>query len=67
MARLAKDTGAAFGILAPLATHAQLRQRILARNASGHDASDATPEVLARQMQQIEPLDANELLSVVAS
>jgi hypothetical protein len=66
-ARLAKDTGAAFGILAPLATPAQLRERIRARNASGHDASEATLEVLAQQMQQIEPLDADERLSVVAS
>ncbi len=65
-AKLAKDTGAAFSILAPVATPAQLRERILARSAGGQDASEATLEVLARQMQTVEPLDADELLSVVA-
>ena len=57
---LARDTGAAFGILAPQATPTQLRQRIQARTALGHDASEATLEVLAQQMRVIEPLAADE-------
>lgn len=58
---LARDTGAAFAILAPQATPAQLRTRILARNALGHDASEATLEVLAQQMQAMEALAADEI------
>jgi len=57
---LARDAGAAFSILAPLATPAQLRERIQARSALGHDASEATLEVLAQQIQTIEPLAADE-------
>jgi len=62
---LAQDTGAAFGILAPQATPAQLRERILARGALGLDASEATLAVLAQQMQAIEPLGPDELACVV--
>ena len=58
---LARDTGAAFGILAPQATPEQLRDRIQARMALGNDASDATLNVLTQQMHAIEPLEANEL------
>ncbi|MDD5335692.1 MAG: AAA family ATPase [Rhodoferax sp.] len=58
--QLAAQTGAAFGILAPPATPAQLRERILARAALGHDASEATLEVLAQQVQTLEPLTADE-------
>ena len=58
---LAKDIGVAFGILAPQATPAQLQERIEARNALGRDASDATLDVLAQQMQTLEPLDAKEM------
>jgi hypothetical protein len=57
---LARDTGAAFGILAPQATPAQLRERIQARAALGEDASEATLDVLAQQMKEIEPLAADE-------
>jgi len=57
---LARDAGAAFSILAPLATPAQLRERIQTRSALGHDASEATLEVLAQQIQTIEPLAADE-------
>ncbi len=63
--KLAKDTGAAFGILAPMATPAQLRERILARNAGGRDASEATLEVLARQIRAVEPLASDEEMSVM--
>ncbi|MDO9196416.1 bifunctional aminoglycoside phosphotransferase/ATP-binding protein [Rhodoferax sp.] len=57
---LARDAGAAFGILAPQATPAQLRERILARSAIGRDASEATLEVLAQQMRTVEPLGTDE-------
>ncbi len=59
-AQLAKDSGAAFSILAPRATPAQLRERILARQALGSDASEATLQVLAQQMSSIESLTAEE-------
>jgi predicted kinase len=57
---LAQEMGADFSILAPQATPEQLRERILARSALGHDASEATLEVLARQMQELEPLQFDE-------
>jgi aminoglycoside phosphotransferase family enzyme/predicted kinase len=58
--RLARDLGADFAILAPTATPELLRERILARTALGHDASEATLEVLAQQMLVLEPLEAGE-------
>jgi predicted kinase len=57
---LAKKMNAAFGILAPQASAAELRTRIVARLAQGDDASEATLEVLAQQMTSIEPLNAAE-------
>lgn len=63
--KLAQDNGAAFSIMAPVATHAQLRERILARSALGSDASEATLQVLERQMQAIEPLAPDEGLTVL--
>ena len=51
-----------FAILAPQATPAQLRQRVQARSALGQDASDATLEVLEQQLQELEPLAADEPL-----
>lgn len=57
---LAIKMNAAFGILAPQASAAELRTRILARLAQGHDASEATLEVLAQQMTTIESLNATE-------
>jgi predicted kinase len=57
---LALDLGVAFSILAPSATPAELRHRIQERAQQGHDASEATLEVLAQQMQMIEPLEADE-------
>lgn len=57
---LAHATGAAFSILAPLATPDQLRERIQARHALGRDASEATLDVLAQQMNTLEPLAAEE-------
>lgn len=57
---LAKDLSLPFGILAPQATPEQLRARIQARQALGHDASEATLAVLERQMRTLEPLAADE-------
>jgi predicted kinase len=57
---LAARTGAAFSILAPQATTAQLRERIVARQEQGRDASEATLDVLALQMKLIEPLAPEE-------
>ena len=59
--QLARDCGAVFGILAPQATPAQLRQRIEARSALGQDASEATLAVLAQQLNELEPLTVDEL------
>ena len=57
---LAVELGASFVILAPQATPEQLRARILARNAQGTDASEATLAVLAQQLREVEPLGADE-------
>ena len=57
---LAQRAGAAFSILAPQASVEQLRERILARQLQGQDASEATLAVLARQLRVIEPLAPEE-------
>jgi len=62
---LAQELGVGFGILAPQASPAQLRERIAVRQALGRDASEATLEVLAQQMQDLEPLTADELACVL--
>ncbi|MBU0589609.1 MAG: AAA family ATPase [Gammaproteobacteria bacterium] len=59
-ARLALELGVDFFILAPQASPAQLRARILARQAQGHDASEANLEVLERQMVSVQPLSDQE-------
>jgi len=56
---LAARHGAAFAILAPQASAAELARRVEARRGSG-DASEATREVLERQLAWLEPLDADE-------
>ncbi len=61
---LAQAQGAHFGIIAPQATPEQLRQRIVARNAQGSDASEATLAVLEQQLRSVEPLTAEELTQV---
>ena len=58
---LANKLGAKFHILAPNASPAELRERILNRLKKGHDASEATIEVLEHQMATFEPLDKDEL------
>ena len=57
---LALDAGATFEILAPQATPAQLRERILARSALGRDASEATLDVLTQQLRTLETLQPDE-------
>ena len=59
-AGLARARGCPFHILAPEATVGVLRQRIAARQAAGNDPSEATLEVLERQLQWIEPLGPDE-------
>lgn len=49
-----------FAILAPQADVVLLRERILARQRAGQDASEATLAVLDRQLQRIEPLGDDE-------
>lgn len=58
---LAERSGVAFFIVAPQATLAQLRARVVNRRAKAHDASEATLAVLDRQLAQVEPLCADEL------
>jgi aminoglycoside phosphotransferase family enzyme/predicted kinase len=57
---LAAHHTAAFSILAPQATVEQLRERILARQTQRKDASEATLDVLTRQLRAIEPLGPQE-------
>ncbi len=57
---LARQHGASFAILAPQAENEVLRQRICDRQRAGTDASEATVEVLERQLQWIEPLGGDE-------
>jgi aminoglycoside phosphotransferase family enzyme/predicted kinase len=59
-AALAREQGCPFAILAPQAPVEVLRQRIEARQQTGRDPSEATPAVLERQQQWIEPLGADE-------
>ncbi|OIN94076.1 MAG: hypothetical protein AUJ20_01865 [Comamonadaceae bacterium CG1_02_60_18] len=63
---LAHERGAQFGILAPQASPEQLRARIQARQVLGRDASEATLEVLAQQMRQLEPLTDDEKRMLVS-
>lgn len=57
---LAAAVGAPYAILAPNAPMQTLGERILARGAIGHDASEATLEVLEQQVLALEPLSAAE-------
>ncbi len=57
---LANQAGVDFFILAPQADADTLKKRIRARLANAHDASEATVEVLAKQLNTLEPLDASE-------
>jgi len=57
---LAAETGAKFCILAPQSSVDELRKRITKRLNKGQDASEATLEVLEKQISVIEPLDDYE-------
>lgn len=57
---LATQEEVAFFIVAPQAKPAVLRARVRGRLAKRRDASEATLEVLARQLGRIEPLRASE-------
>jgi hypothetical protein len=62
---LAAEQNARFAIMAPQARPEQLRARILARNAQGTDASEATLAVLAHQRDELEPLTGDEKVFVL--
>jgi len=62
---LAREQGAAFAIAACEAPERVLGERILARARAGGDASEATLEVLARQLAAAEPLAGEELTFAV--
>jgi len=56
MLQLANRTGVGFALLECVASPERMRERLLNREAEGQDASDATPEVLLRQMAFAEPV-----------
>lgn len=60
MRAVAARHGAAFHLLVCQAPLSVLQARVAARQAAGHDASDATPEVLVRQQQWAEWPGADE-------
>jgi aminoglycoside phosphotransferase family enzyme/predicted kinase len=64
-AALAQGSGVPFHILACEAPVEVLRERIVRRQASGNDASEATVEVLEKQLGWLETLDAHERASCV--
>lgn len=61
-AELARSLDCPFHILATEAPLAVLRERIRRRQAQGRDASEATVEVLERQLDWLEPLEEAERL-----
>lgn len=58
--RLAKELQLPFTVLHCEAGEDTLRRRVAARHAAGNDASEATLDVLERQLQQHEPPAADE-------
>lgn len=64
-AGLARERGARLRIVECVAAVATLRSRVVARLAAGADPSDATPEVLAHQLQSAEPLTPAEQASAL--
>lgn len=58
---LARELDIGFAMLAPAANAEDLRRRVLARQALGRDASEATLEVLELQLRHMEPLGADEM------
>lgn len=64
-AKLARTLDCPFGILAPQAPVEVLRQRIAQRQTQGGDPSEATLEVLERQLQWLEALGPDERAQVL--
>jgi hypothetical protein len=60
---LAAKYGVRFSIVECVAPPATLRTRVMQRLAQGDDASDATTQVLAHQLDEQEPLSAQERLA----
>ena len=58
--QLAAEEGVDFSIIAPQAPLAVLRERVSRRQQSGEDPSEATLEVLAHQLEVLQPLEADE-------
>lgn len=67
MAALARRAGVAFVILHCHAPPELLRQRVARRAARGGDASEATVEVLERQMEYAQPLEPEEQSAAVSA
>ena len=63
--RLAQQRNVPFVIVSCLAEDAELRRRLLQRERASRDASEATLEVLAHQLETQEPLQADELAFAV--
>jgi predicted kinase len=63
--RLATELRVPFSILHCRAAPTQLQARVAARARAGVDASEATPQVLERQLAGYEPLDAAERACVL--
>jgi aminoglycoside phosphotransferase family enzyme/predicted kinase len=63
--QLARQLGVPFVLLHFSADENTLRQRIRARQDSGHDPSEAGVEVLEAQLRSQEPLDSDECLHTV--
>lgn len=59
-AALAHELGVPFGILYCQVPRAELERRLNHRSTQGSDASDATVEILDRQMERFEPPTADE-------
>jgi aminoglycoside phosphotransferase family enzyme/predicted kinase len=62
---LASELGVPFAIVVVTANDVTLRQRVAARAAAGHDASDADADVLDHQQRTQDPLAVDEQLSIV--
>lgn len=63
---VAAANGARFKILDCTASVAELERRIVARGATGRDASEATLAVLEAQLREHDPLDAAERRATIA-
>jgi hypothetical protein len=62
---LARELGVPFVIVVPETPVTVMRERVIAREQGGADASEATPVVLERQLASAEPLAAGELARAV--